>query len=87
MLLWIHTGKEELDAARIVEMFEILRERHPQLVIPFDKTLIVGRAYRDIGEFERAWLVFQAAIQSSFLDDAKLSAVLEDQGQYLGSVQ
>jgi outer membrane protein assembly factor BamD (BamD/ComL family) len=87
MLLWIHTGREELDAARIVQMFEILRERHPELVIPFDKTLTVGRAYRGIGEFERAWLVFQAAIESSFLNDAKLSAVLEDQGQYLGSVR
>ena len=87
MLLWIHTEKEKLDAARIVQMFEILRERHPELVIPFDKTLIVGRAYREIGEFERAWLVFQAAIESSFLNDAKLSAVLEDQGQYLGSVR
>ena len=87
MLLWIHTGREKLDAARIVQMFEILRERHPELVIPFDKTLTVGRAYREIGEFERAWLVFQAAIESSFLNDAKLSAVLEDQGQYLGSVR
>ena len=87
MLLWIHTGREDLDAARIVQMFEILRERHPELVIPFDKTLTVGRAYRGIGEFERAWLVFQAAIESSFLNDAKLSAVLEDQGQYLGSVR
>ncbi len=87
MLLWIHTGREKLDNARIVEMFEILRERHPELVIPFDKTLTVGRAYRGIGEFERAWLVFQAAIESSFLNDAKLSAVLEDQGQYLGSVR
>lgn len=87
MLLWIHTGREELDAGRIVQMFEILRERHPELIIPFDKTLTVGRAYRDIGEYERAWLVFQAAIESSFLNDAKLSAVLEDQGQYLGSVR
>ncbi len=87
MLLWIHTGHEQLDAARVVQMFEILRERHPELVIPFDKTLTVGRAYREIGEFERAWLVFQAAIESSFLNDAKLSAVLEDQGQYLGSVR
>jgi len=86
MLLWIHTGRDDLDAARVVQMFEILRERHPELVIPFDKTLIVGRAYREIGEFERAWLVFQAAIESSFLNDSKLSAVLEDQGQYLGSV-
>lgn len=87
MLLWIHTSYEKLDAARIVQMFEILRERHPELVIPFDKTLTVGRAYRDISEFERAWLVFQAAIESSFLNDSKLSAVLEDQGQYLGSVR
>ena len=86
MLLWIHTSREELDAERVVQMFEILRQRHPELVIPFDKTLVVGRAYREIGEFERAWLVFQAAIESSFLNDAKLSAVLEDQGQYLGSV-
>jgi tetratricopeptide (TPR) repeat protein len=86
MLLWIHTGRDQLDAPRIVQMFEILRERYPQLVIPFDKTLTVGRAYRELGEFERAWLVFQAAIESSFLNDAKLSAVLEDQGQYLGSV-
>lgn len=87
MLLWIHTSHKELNSARIVEMFEILRERHPELVIPFDKTLTVGRAYHDIGEFERSWLVFQAAIESSFLNDAKLSAVLEDQGQYLGSVR
>jgi hypothetical protein len=93
MLLWIHTTtnptrkRGTLDAPRIVQMFEILRERHPELVIPFDKTLTVGRAYRGISEFERAWLVFQAAIESSFLNDAKLSAVLEDQGQYLGSVR
>lgn len=87
MLLWIHTGRKKLDAARVVQMFEILRERHPELVIPFDKTLTVGRAYREIDEFERAWLVFQAAIESSFLNDSKLSAVLEDQGQYLGSVR
>lgn len=86
MLLWIHTDRDKLDADRIVEMFEILRERHPELVIPFDKTLTVGRAYREINEYERAWLVFQAAIESSFLNDAKLSAVLEDQGQYLGSI-
>ena len=51
-------------------MFEILRERHPDLVIPFDKILIVGRAYREIGEFERAWLVARAAIYSSFLSNS-----------------
>ena len=87
MLLWIHTSGENIDAERLVEVFEVLRERHPQLVIPFDKILVVGRAYRQIGEFERAWLVFRAAIYSSFLNDSRISAVLEDQGQYLGSVR
>ena len=60
MLLWIITGREQLEARKIVNMFEILRERHPDLVIPFDKILRVGEAYRKIGEYERAWLVFRA---------------------------
>ena len=42
------------DARKIVEMFEILRERYPTLEIPFDRILVVGKAYQDIGENERA---------------------------------
>ena len=86
MLLWILTEREKLAAQKIVDMFEILRERHPDLVIPFDKILRVGEAYREIGEFERAWLVFRATIDSSFLNDAHVSAILEDQGEFLGSI-
>jgi len=86
MLLWIHTSKGYYDAKRIVEMFEVLRERYPDLFIPFDKILVVGRAYRDIGEFERAWLVFRATIDASFINDSNVSAVLQDEGQFLGSV-
>lgn len=89
MLLWIHTepGREKLEATRIIEMFETLRERHPDLVIPFDRILTVGQAYRQIGEFERAWLVARATIYSSFLNDSRISAVLEDQGNFLASVK
>jgi len=86
MLLWIHTSREKINAPRVVEMFEILHERHPDLVIPFDKILVVGRAYREIGEFESAWLVFRATIESSFLKDSGVGAVLEDEGQFLGSI-
>ncbi len=86
MLLWIHTEPADFQPARVVEMFEILHERYPDLVIPFDRILRVGEAYRELGEFERAWLVFRATIESSFLNDANISAVLEDQGQYLGSI-
>ena len=86
MLLWIYTTPEHYEAARIVEMFEILRERYPNLEVPYDKILIVGKAYRDIGEFERAWLVFRATIGGSFVTDSNVSAVLEDEGRFLGSV-
>ncbi len=86
MLLWIHTKAEFYDARKIVEMFEILRERYPSLEIPFDKILIVGKAYQDISENERAWLVYRAVISASFINDASISAVLEDEGRFLGSI-
>ena len=86
MLLWIYTMDDYFDQKRVVEMFEILRERHPDLTIPFDKILVVGKAYRVLGEHERAWLVFRATIDSSFINDASISATLEDQGQFLGSL-
>ena len=86
MLLWIHTTEGFYDARQIVRMFEVLRERHPDLVIPFDRILVVGRAYRDIGEFERAWFVFRATIDASYINDSNVSAVLQDEGQFLASI-
>jgi len=86
MLLWIYTRPEFYDARKIVEMFEILRERHPSLEIPFDKIVVVGKAYQDIGEHERAWLVYRAVLSASFTNDAGISAVLEDEGRFLGSI-
>ena len=86
MLLWIHTSEGYFDADKIVQMFEILRERHPDLTIPFDRILVVGRAYREIGEFERAWLVFRASIDGSFVRDTSISATLEDHNQFLASM-
>ena len=67
-------------------VFEVLRERYPTLEIPYDKILTVGRAYRDMGEFERAYQVYRATIAASFINDSNVSAVLEDEGQFLGSI-
>ena len=86
MLLWIHTSDDYFDAARVVDTFEVLSVRHPQLTIPFDRILAVGRAYRALGEFERAWIVFRATIDSSFLVDSNVAAVLQDEGRLLGSM-
>jgi len=86
MLLWMRTEEKYYDAKKIVEYFEILRERYPELYIPFDKILTVGKAYRGILEFERAYLVYKATIEASFVNDSNVSAVLQDEGQFLSSI-
>jgi len=87
MLLWIHTSREGMDAKQVVELFEALSERHPDIVIPFDKILKVAAAYRQIGEFERAWLVYRATMDSSFVSDAGVSAAMETAGDFPGSAE
>lgn len=87
MLLWIHTSREGMDAKQVVELFEALSERHPDIVIPFDRILKVAAAYRQIGEFERAWLVYRATMDSSFVSDAGVSAALETAGDFPGSAE
>ncbi|MFC5453894.1 MG2 domain-containing protein [Prosthecobacter fluviatilis] len=87
MLLWIHTSREAMDARQVVELFEALSERHPDIVIPFDKILKVAAAYRQMGEFERAWLVYRATMESSFVSDAGVSAAMETAGDFPGSAE
>jgi uncharacterized protein YfaS (alpha-2-macroglobulin family)/TolA-binding protein len=84
MLLWIHTAQPQMEARRVVELFETLSERHPDLVIPYEKILRVAAAYRQIGEFERSWFVDRATIESSFVRDARVSAALRDHGDFIG---
>jgi tetratricopeptide (TPR) repeat protein len=86
MLLWIHTEDIYYESEKVVQYFEVLRERFPELYIPFNKILVVGRAYRDMEEYERAYLVYKATIDASFINDSNVSAVLEDEGQFLSSM-
>jgi hypothetical protein len=86
MLLWIYTENDYYNARKVVDFFEILRERFPELYIPFNKILVVGKAYREIGEFERAYLVYKATIDASFVNDSNVSAVLQDEGQFFNSL-
>lgn len=86
MLLWIHTEKEHYDDEKVVKYFEVLRERFPELYIPFERILVVGRAYKDMEEYERAYLVYKATIDASFVNDSSVSATLEDEGQFLSSI-
>jgi alpha-2-macroglobulin len=81
MLLAIHI--KNYDANKVVKYFEVLKERSPELVIPFDDIRTVGRAYSDIGEHERAFLVWRATAEASYLEDARVGEVLRQRGKAL----
>ncbi|MFO0961048.1 MAG: MG2 domain-containing protein [Isosphaeraceae bacterium] len=74
------------DAGKVVRYFEVLKEKAPELVIPFDQIVVVGRAYRDLGEAERAYLVWRAVAEASYLEDARVGEVLRQRGKPLQSV-
>lgn len=73
------------DAGKVVRYFEVLKEKAPELVIPFDQIQVVGRAYRDLGESERAYLVWRAVAEASYLEDARVGEVLRQRGKPLQS--
>ncbi|WZP00456.1 MG2 domain-containing protein [Isosphaeraceae bacterium EP7] len=71
------------DARKVVQYFEVLKEKAPDLVIPFDEILVVGRAYRDINEHERAYLVWRAIAEASYLEDARVGEAIRQRGRTL----
>ena len=73
-------------ANEVVRYFEVLKEKDPALNIPFDKVLSVGRAYRELEEYERALLIFRATIEESFGKDLKVAGTLEAQGEPSGAI-
>ena len=46
---------ERSKPSEIVRYFEVLKEKNPALNVPFEKVLAVGKAYRELEEFERAF--------------------------------
>jgi alpha-2-macroglobulin len=72
--------------AKVVQYFEILKEKWPRQEIPFDKVVKLGAAYHDLGEFDRSYLVFRAAVEGSFTRESGVAGFLEQQGEFLRSV-
>lgn len=81
MLLLINV--ESRRPKKIVQYFEVLKIKSPELVLSYDVMKAVARAYRDIQEYERAFLVWRAIIESSYLEDAKVGETLRQRGKTL----
>lgn len=73
-------------AHKVVQYFEIVKEKWPELEISFDKILQIGSAYDDMGEYERSYMVFRATVESRFMTEARVAGFLQNEGEFLKSV-
>ncbi|WP_156512722.1 MG2 domain-containing protein [Planctomyces sp. SH-PL62] len=71
------------DARKIVRYFEVVKERSPELILSFDQLQVIGRAYRDIDEPERAMIVWRGLIEAGYVEDARVGELLRQRGEPL----
>jgi len=81
MLLVINIRRDE--ARKIVQYFEVVKEKAPELILSFDQLMAIGKAYRDINEHERATIVWRGLIEASYLEDARVGELLRQRGETL----
>jgi hypothetical protein len=86
-LLWIYCAPEQYKPAEVIDLFEVLSQRYPDVNIPYEKLLVIGNAYHDSGEDEAACYLWKATLSSSFRDDMPVAAELESAGEYLRGVE
>ncbi|MBN2325688.1 MAG: tetratricopeptide repeat protein, partial [Candidatus Omnitrophica bacterium] len=66
------------NAGELVRYFEIIKERDADFEVQFEQIARLGRAYRQIGEYERAVYVYQSLFDGLFLQESALSGTLQE---------
>ena len=84
MLLLINIKEEQ--PRKIVNYFEVVKEKAPELILTFNQLLSIGKAYREIKEYERAMIVWRGLIEASYLEDARVGELLRQRGKTLEAI-
>ena len=71
----------------IVKFFEVLKEKYSDIEMRFEDILKVALSYRELGEYERSYLVYRATVQGSFERESQVAGFLNGRGEFLRSVQ
>jgi len=74
------------DAEAIVNHFEILREKYPELIVPFEEIIRIAAAYAATGQHERAYVIYRATADASFVRDSRVGHALQAEGRFLDSI-
>ncbi len=72
--------------AQTVRYFEIVFGKWPDKEIPFADVIRIGRAYHEMDEFERGYLVFRAAVEGAFTRESGVAGFLASQSELLRSI-
>ncbi len=75
------------DHGEIVQYFEIIKEKYPDVEVSFENILKVAQAYIELGEYERGYLVYRATAEGNFLRESQIAGFLDERGEFLRSVQ
>ncbi len=75
------------DYGEIVQYFEIIKEKYPDVEVSFENILKVAQAYLELGEYERGYLVYRATAEGSFMRESQIAGFLDERGEFLRSVQ
>lgn len=75
------------DHGEIVQYFEIIKEKYPDVEVSFENILKVALAYPELGEYERGYLVYRATAENNFLRESQIAGFLDERGEFLRSVQ
>lgn len=70
------------NAKELVRYFEIIKERDKEFEIQFDQIAALAKAYRDIGEQERAVYVYRSLLEGLFKQEGAVSGTLQEAGRY-----
>ncbi len=82
----LYANIDRKNARDIVRYFEILKEKNPQLYVPFQQVLVVGGAYRELGELERALTIFRATLEETFGKELRVVDALESEQEFVAAV-
>ncbi len=75
------------DHGEIVQFFEIIKEKYPDVEVSFENILKVALAYIELGEYERGYLVYRATAEGNFMRESQIAGFLDERGEFLRSVQ
>jgi alpha-2-macroglobulin len=74
------------DHGGIVKYFEVIKEQFPDIEVSFADILKVALSYRELGEYERSYLVYRMTVQGAFERESQVAGFLNERGEFVRSV-